>query len=343
MKRYLKALWASTMAVGLAGAGPAAAETTLTISSWGPPNHLITREVTMGWAAEVEKVTEGRVKLRLLAKHPSAPPGTFDAIRDGLVDVSFTGPNYTPARHIVTQIPEMPLAGVNSLVNSVAYNRIYWRHLHQAGEFKGVRLLTVFTHGPGQLINTKRAITAPADLRGLKVRTGGGVGEKLAQALGMSSFVKPAPESYELLSTGVADGVLFPLESIYGFKLESVVKHVTLFPGGLYNTTFAFMMSESKWNALSKTDQDLILSVSGEHQARRAGKAWDAADAAAEAQMRKAGIAVAAANEALIAVVREKAAVIEQDWIKAVAAKGIDGAKVLAEFRAELKKIEQEK
>jgi len=320
-----------------------AAETTLTISSWGPPNHLITREVTMGWAAEVEKATQGRVKLRVLAKHPSAPPGTFDAIRDGLVDVSFTGPNYTPARHVVTQIPEMPLAGVNSYVNSVAFNRIYWRHLHQAGEFKGVRLLTVFTHGPGQLINTKRAIATPADLRGLKVRTGGGTGEKLAQALGMSSFVKPAPESYELLSTGVADGVLFPLESVYGFKLESVIKHVTVFPGGLYNTTFAFMMSETKWNALSKQDQDAILSVSGEHQARKAGRAWDAADAAAEAQMRKAGIAVTPASEALVKEVREKAAVIEQDWIKAVAAKGIDGAKAMADFRAELKKIEAEK
>ena len=39
-------------------------------------------------------------------------------------------------------------------------------------------------------------------------------------------------------------------------------------------------MNEDKWNKLSKQDQDAIMSVSGEAR-RAAGKAWDAADAAA--------------------------------------------------------------
>src|SRR5690349_14952020 len=197
-------------AICLIAAGSARADTTLTISSWAPPNHLMTREVTQAWAAEVEKVTQGRVKFRMLAKHPSAPPGAFDAVREGLVDVSFTGPNYTPARHVVTILPELFGSGATSVVNSVAFNRVYWKHLHKAGEFNGVRLLSIFTHGPGHMFNTKRPINAVADLRGLKIRTGGGAAEKLAQALGVSSFVKPAPESYELLSSGVADGVFFP-------------------------------------------------------------------------------------------------------------------------------------
>jgi len=334
---------AAAAAIALLAAAAPRAETTLTISSWAPPGHMMTRTVTQGWAAEVEKATDGRVKLRMLAKHPSAPPGAFDAVRDGLVDVSFTGPNYTPARHVVTMLPELPGGGATSLVNSVAFHRVYWRHLDKAGEFKGVKLLSLFTHGPGHMFNVKRPINSVADLKGLKIRTGGGVAEKFAQALGVSSFVKPAPESYELLSTGVADGVFFPMESVPAFKLETIIKYGTVFPGGFYSVTFAFIMNEGKWNALPKADQDAILSVSGEHLARRAGKGWDAADRAAEELMRKTGVQLSPASPTLLQEIRSQVAAIEQDWVKAATAKGVDGAAALADFRAELKKVAAEK
>lgn len=340
MGRKTVRVFAGSLAMGfLLGGGMAAAETVLTISSWAPPNHLMTRTVTQGWAADVEKATQGRVKFRMLAKHPSSPPGAFDAVRDALVDVSFTGPNYTPARHVVTMLPELPGGGATSLINSVAFNRIYWKHLHKAGEFNGVKLLSIFTHGPGHMFNTKRPINTLADLRGLKIRTGGGIAEKTAQALDLSSLVKPAPDSYELLSTGIADGVFFPLESVPGFKLESVVKYGTLFPGGFYSVTFAFIMNEAAWNKLAKADQDIVMSVSGEALARRAGAAWDAADRAAEETMRKAGVQISDASPALVADIRKRAESIERDWIKSVGAKGIDGAAVLEAFRAELKTV----
>src|SRR5207247_1148498 len=164
---------------------------------------------------------------------PSAPPGTFDAVRDGLVDLSYVTASYTPARHILPLMAELPGSGDTSLVNSVAYSRIYWKHFHKVGEYKGVKLLGVFTHGPGQMF-TKRPVRSIADVQGLKIRTGGGVAEQVAKALGASAFVKPAPESYELLSSGVADGVFFPLESIISFKLDTVLEQATLFPGGMY-------------------------------------------------------------------------------------------------------------
>ena len=80
---------------------PAQAQTTtLTMSSWVSPQHHLTANVLQGWATEVEKATNGRVKFTMLPKHPSAPPGTFDAVRDGLVDLSYVTASYTPARHI---------------------------------------------------------------------------------------------------------------------------------------------------------------------------------------------------------------------------------------------------
>ena len=81
------------------------------MSSWVSPQHHLTADVLQGWANEVEKATSGRVKFKMLPKHPSAPPGTFDAVRDGLVDVSFVTASYTPARHILPLMAELPGAG----------------------------------------------------------------------------------------------------------------------------------------------------------------------------------------------------------------------------------------
>jgi TRAP-type C4-dicarboxylate transport system substrate-binding protein len=309
------------------------------MSSWVPPSHALTKDVLAVWAQNVEKASNGRVKLQMLPKHPSAPPGTFDAVKDGLVDVSYVTASYTPARHILPLLPELPGGGATAEINSVAFSRIHWKHLHAIGEYKGVKLLGVFTHGPGQMFNIKRPITKVEDLAGMKIRSGGGISEQMARALGASAFVKPAPESYELLSSGVADGTFFPLESINSFKLGTVVKYATLFPGGFYGSAFGFFMNEDRWNKLAKEDQEAITSVSGEALARLAGKAWDAADRAAFEDMKKAGIQITEASPELIQGVKERAKVIEDEWVKNASAKGLDGAKVLVEFREEIKRV----
>jgi TRAP-type transport system periplasmic protein len=317
----------------------AAQTTTLTMSSWVSPSHLLTKDVLGVWGQQVEKATNGRVKLQMLPKHPSAAPGTFDAVRDDLVDVSYVTASYTPARHILPLLAELPGGGTTPVINSVAYSRIHWKYLQQANEYKGVKLLGVFTHGPGQMFNTKRAINKVEDLAGMKIRTGGGIAEEMARALGASAFVKPAPESYELLSSGVADGTFFPLESIISFKLGSVIKYATLFPGGFYSSSFGFFMNEDKWNKLSKQDQDAITSVSGEPLALLAGKAWDATDAAALEEMKKVGIQISTPSPEFAKDVQERAKGINDKWIKDATAKGIDGAKVFAEFHEELKRV----
>ena len=325
--------------LGVLSVGGVSAQTTLTMSSWVGPTHPLTRDVLGGWAAAVEKATNGRVKLQMLPKAPMAAAGTFDGVRDGLVDVSYVTASYTPARHPLPLLAELPGSGGSAEVNSVAYNRIHWKYLQQANEYKGVKLLGVFTHGPGQMFSVKKPVNSVADLSGMKVRSGGGISEASAKALGASPLVKPAPESYELLSSGVADATFFPSESIKSFNLDKVVKHATYFPGGFYSSSFGFFMNEDKWNKLSKQDQDAITSVSGEALARLAGKAWDAADKVGIEALKAAGVTMVDANPAFVADVRKRTEPLISDWVKAATAKGIEGAKVYAEFHEELKKV----
>jgi TRAP-type transport system periplasmic protein len=335
----VKPLVVTTVLLGLlAAARPAAAQTTLTMSSWVSPQHHLTANVLQVWANDVEKATSGRVKFSMLPKHPSAPPGTFDAVRDGLVDLSFVTASYTPARHILPLLPELPGGGDTALVNSVAYSRIHWKYFQKVGEYRGVKLLGVFTHGPGQMF-TKKPVAGIGDVQGLKIRTGGGVAEQVAKALGASAFVKPAPESYELLSSGVADGVFFPLESIISFKLDTVLEQATLFPGGMYSSAFGFFMNEEKWNKLPKQDQEAIEKLSGEYIARLAGNSWDEADRKGMDALKKSGVKIVHANPAFVAEVKKRSAPIVEEWVKQANAKGVDAAKILAEFQDELKKV----
>jgi TRAP-type C4-dicarboxylate transport system substrate-binding protein len=326
---------------GSALALPAHAQTTLTLSSWvGPTHHLTLWQ--QNWAAEVEKATGGRVKFQSLPKHPSAPPGTFDAVKDGLLDLSYVTASYTPARHVLPLMPELPGNADTSVANSIAYSRMHWKYFHKVGEYNGVKLLGVFTHGPGQMF-TKKPIKTLADFKGLKIRSGGGASELVVTALGGSPFFKPAGESYELLKSGVADGIFFPVESIVSFKLETVLGQATLFPGGIYSSAFGFFMNQDKWNKLSKQDRDIIEKYSYEYVARSNGRSWDEADRKGMEAMKKSEIKIVNADANLIKEVQRLSAPIVDDWIAKASAKGVDAKAILAEFRAEIKKLANEK
>jgi TRAP-type C4-dicarboxylate transport system substrate-binding protein len=328
---------ATALSVGLAFALPASGQAPLTFSSWVPPTHHLTLWQA-NWAADVEKATGGRVKFQSLPKHPSAAPGTFDAVRDGLIDLSYVTASYTPARHILPLMAELPGAGDTAEVNSVAYSRIHWKHFHKLGEYKGVKLLAVWTHGPGQMF-TKKPIKSLADFQNMKIRTGGGISAEVITALGGSPFFKPAPESYELLNSGVADGVFFPFESIISFKLDKVIGQATVFPGGLYSSSFGFFMNEDKWNKIPKQDQAIIEKYSYEYAARSNGKSWDTADKVGWDALKAAGANIMTADAAMRAEAQKRSGPIIEDWIKKASAKGVDAKAILNEFHQELKKV----
>jgi len=315
----------------------AQAQAPLTYSSWVPPTHHLTIWQA-NWAADVEKATGGRVKFQGLPKAPAAPPGTFDAVRDGLVDLSYVTASYTPARHILPLMAELPGAGETAEINSVAYSRIHWKYFQKVGEYKGVKLLAVWTHGPGQMF-TKKQIHSLNDFQNLKIRTGGGISAEVITALGGSPFFKPAPESYELLNSGVADGVFFPLESIVSFKLDKVIGQGTIFPGGLYSSSFGFFINEDKWNKLARQDQAIIEKYAGEYAARSNGQSWDKADQLGLNALKAAGARIVTADPAMRAEAQKRSGPIIEDWIKKASAKGVDAKAILAEFHAELKKV----
>jgi len=314
------------------------AQTVFTVSSWLPPTHAAS-VAQKNWCDQVEKESAGRMKCNILPKGVVAAPGTFDAVRDGLADISYTVDGYTPGRFIFTQVAEFPFLGDSAVSTSVAYQRIYNKYFAPLGEHRGVKALAVFTHGPGIIFNAKKPVTSAADAASLKFRIGGGNINELSKAMGWNTTLKAAPESFELLSTGVMDGTFFPDESITSFKL-SMIKHATTFPGGLYNTSFVFMMNQDKYNKLSAQDKAVIDKLSGEHAARLFGEGWDRMDAASRDNQKAQGVQRIMADKAFVKAVMDKQDYLETTWAARAQVKGLKNPRdVLNEFRAEIKKV----
>ena len=337
MRRFALALIATA---SVAASLPAAAQVVLTASSWLPPTHALS-ETQKEWCNLLEQKTAGKAKCNILPRAVSAPPATLDSVRNGLADLSFTVHGYTPGRFVTTQIAEFPFLGNSSEPVSVAFQRLYARTPAMADEHKGVKVITVFTHGPGIVFNTKRPVTKIEDLQGLKWRVGGGMVNEISKALGMNVTLKPAPESYELLSTGVMDGTLFPAESVESFKIDKVIKYGTQFPGGLYNTSFVFVMNQATYDKLPPDVKKVVDELSGEMAARMFGKAWDKVDRRGLAFMQAAGVQMSKADANFVKAVADKTDGLVDTWAKAAEAKGMkEPKKSLGAFRADIAKLQ---
>ena len=322
-------------------AGVAQAQTVLTVSSWLPPTHTASM-AQKEWCDLLTENTKGRIKCNMLPRGVTPAPGTYDAIKNGLADLSYTVHGYTPGRFVMTQMTELPFLGNSAETISVALSRVSGKNPEFAAEHQGVKVLTLFSHGPGIVFNTKRPIAKTDDLSGLKFRVGGGMVNDISKSLGMNATLKPAPDSYELLSSGVMDGTLFPAESTESFRIDKIIKHATTFPGGLYNTSFVFMMNQAKYDKLSAEDKKAVDAISGETAARIFGRGWDKVDRRAFALMQVNGVQVTKADAQFVADIKSKTAPLEQGWIKAAEAKGLKNpAKVLSDFRAEIAKLEK--
>jgi TRAP-type C4-dicarboxylate transport system substrate-binding protein len=309
------------------------------MSVWIAPNAPFVQNGMLGWARQVEESTGKRVTVKLLPKAVASAPGHLDAVRDGLADVTFIVHGFTPGRFVLTKAAELPFFGDNAVQTSVAYNRVHNAMLAKADEHKGVKVLSVFTHGPGALFSTKRPIATLADLRGMKMRTGGGVVNDLGNAFGVAGLMKPPSDVYEMLSTGVADGTFFARESILTFKLAPLVKHALFVQGGVYNTSFALIMNEAAFAKISPADQQAVMRVSGDAFARLAGLSFEDSDMKGLELLKQAGTQVTNANPALTDELRRATQPVFDAWLKDASAKGVDGRAALEALRAEVKKV----
>ena len=308
--------------------------TELVMSSWLPPRHPIVANAFVPWIEQIEKVTDGRVTVRLLARPLGSPPSHYYMAVDGIADLtyglhSFTRDNRFPR----SRFAQFSFIGDDAAAGSRAFWRVYTGRLDAQAEHEGVKLLGLFVHGPGILYNNVRRIERPADLAGLKIRTPGGYVADLMDGLGATTLFMDSGDVYQKLSRGVIDGLTMTYEASTAFRLTPHLRYAMRVPGGIYNTTWYVVANEAAWRKISAQDRAAIEAVSGEALADLVGRAWNDADARAIEAIRAAGIDIYDAPPPMLDAIRSLAREHEARWTTRVGARGHDGRAALAALR----------
>lgn len=318
----IKTLTASAvLAFGLAGPVNAQ-DTTLRISSWLPPTHGINTEIFANLVTMMEEATDGAVTGELVFGL-GPPPAQMDLVQDGAADIAIIFHGYQPGRFVGTQLIELPGYEGSSEAASVAYWRVHEDHLAALDEHRGVKLIALTTHGPGQ-IHAVDPVKDLAGLNGLKTRIGGGVAGNVGSELGLVGINVPAPQVYETLESGAADAVAMNVGERIGFRLNEVAPVLYEMPGGFYRGSFAVIMSEETFTSLPEEIQTVLdEKVFGAPASRMAGAAWDLSDKLAYEAMGDGTttIKASAADQEAFAAIAEKVKTNVLDELETV---GID-------------------
>ncbi|KAB2873061.1 MAG: TRAP transporter substrate-binding protein [Burkholderiaceae bacterium] len=330
---------AALLAVG--GAGAQAQQVVLKVHHFLSSTSNAQVTMIQPWCDKINKESNDRLKCQI---YPSmqlggTPPQLFDQARDGVADIVWTVPTYAAGRFIKSEVFELPFMAASAKTGSQAL----WSFVqkHSLDEFKGTKLLFMHVHD-GALMHFKdKTPTKIEDLKGLKIRAATRINSQFIAALGATPVQMPLPAVPEALSKGVIDGASVPWEGVPAVKLQEIARYaLDTGPGmpRMANTIFAFAMNQAKYDGLPADLKKVIDNNSG-----LAASAW-AGEVAFDGIVKKHQDISRAAGEKIYFMPESEyerwvkaTSHIDDDWIKAVNAKGADGKALLADARALIK------
>ena len=239
-----------------------------------PPTHFHSK-LSEAWAAEVEKRTNGKVKIvyypgQTLVKGPK----TYDGVMDGIVDMGLSVLGYHRGVFPTMEAIDLPFGYPSGKVATMVINDFYNKFKPPALS-KKVKTMYLHAHGPG-LLHSKGPIKSMEDMKGLKVRCYG-FNAKVVQALGGVPVAMSQAEVYEALQKGVVEATFSPIEVLKGWKQAEVTEYTVDSNAVGYTSGLYVVMNINKWNSLPKDVQKVIEEVNKEWIVKT-GDAWDKAD-----------------------------------------------------------------
>jgi TRAP-type transport system periplasmic protein len=212
-------------------------------------------------AEDVANQTGGRYRIELYPNGTAG--GEVEMIRDvqlGHLDIGFIS-----GAALGGIIPEMGVFDMSFLFRDAG-------HAHRTldgpigaeylARFKQHRMVGLAwgENGMRHMTNSKRPITRPEDVNGLKMRVPQSPVMLAAfKALGADAQPLAFPALYAALQTGQFDGEENPLAVIIATHFDKVQKHLTL-TGHVYGAA-AFLMSLQTWDALSEGDRRIFIAA----------------------------------------------------------------------------------
>ena len=326
------ALWTFLALVGVAlihtPAVAADAEFEFRFAQITPAAHPYYSMISEPWAREIEKRTNGRVKITLY------PAGTlvsgsvmYSSTVDGITDIGTSSFGWERGRHPLMNAfictPGFPSAKVAARVANDVVRKF------KPKELADTHLLFVHTCAPMHLWS-KMPIRTIADMNGVEIRAAGPTG-KLVKNMGGVPVSAPQGEAYEMLSKGIVKGSISSLDVLKGFRQAEVVDYVTL--AYFHVAPFFVSMNLDRWNDLPKDIQKVFDEVS-EAYIDIAGEVWDKASEAGLAYAREEGLKIIDLPDDERARWHERYQPLREEYIQEMEAKGLPGKAFLEEIDA---------
>lgn len=300
-----------------------------------PAQAPVPAKILEPWMKKIEAESGGRIKFE---HYPAMqlggkPPELIDQAIDGVADVVWTLPGYTPGRFPRTEVIELPFMMTDSESASRVLYTLGEKYMFDT-EYKDMKILGMWVHGPG-VIHSKDPILTPADLAGVKLRAPTRVTNIMVSALGATPVGMPVPAVPESLSKGVIDATIIPWEVTGALKTSELVKNHTEFTGkALYTGAFVLAMNKGVYDGLPDDLKAVIDANSGVEFSAMAGRIGQEADAPARQMAVDLGNNIVTLTAEQSAEWEAAAQSTYTAWLEEMTAAGIDGQALLDEARA---------
>jgi TRAP-type C4-dicarboxylate transport system substrate-binding protein len=229
------------------------------------------------WANNLETESGGRITVKRFPGSQMGPVQQhYDFVRTGQADVAWFLHGATPGRFPLTEIVQVPYLVGSAEIGTKVLNDPELRSKYLDAEHRGVKVLLLLTHQPGNVHTTKKPIHTVEDMKGLRLRFASPTIRDFVAALGGTPVGVLPTEQVEQLQKGTIDGVFIDYGGAgIAFKMGGILKYSTEMYS--YVSSFGVAMNPDFWNKLSPDLQALVTkSMTGVE--KEVGAAWDALD-----------------------------------------------------------------
>jgi TRAP-type transport system periplasmic protein len=329
-----RAALAACMAAGSAFAFAQDKPVELKFAHWVPASHPLSKLGYEPWAKSIEEASKGSIKVTIYpAQQLGKAQDHYDMARDGIADITWVNPGYQAGRFPIFSAGELPFLMSNPGGGSAALDAWYRKYAER--EMRDIRMCMAHLH-QGSL-HSKKAITEPSQIKGMKIRPANGTVAAFMSSLGATNVQVSAPEARDALEKGVADAITFPWQSIITFGVDKAVKFHTDFK--LYQATFVFAINKASYDKLSANQKKVMDDHCTNAWAGKIGAAWGDAENAGQGNMEKlGGHTIVKVTPPQLAAWRKAANVSYDKWVADAGKAGINAQEALDGLRAELKK-----
>jgi len=212
------------------------------------------------WKAEIEKKTDGKVKIETF------PGGSLlgaknmhEGVISGIADIGAFPFSYHPGKFKLMDIFGNQFGWHNAAAASATLWDLFEKYDFES--VKNVKILSLFTISPAQIMSMK-PIKKMEDLKGYELRTSGSW-VKALDLLGGTPIAIPMSDVPEAIQRGVVKGLISSLEVMKDMNFAAHCKYVTMCY--LPVAPWVVIMNKDKWDSLTPEIRKVMDTMRREH------------------------------------------------------------------------------